>query len=76
MTISKIMWLGLRTDREKTIYAEAFWEGVNSTVLMRKDMGLLEKELIIGRGHAKEIQRTKTKTSKGNAMARWWQDQD
>ena len=27
----KIVWLGLRTDREKEIYAEAFWNGVGAS---------------------------------------------
>lgn len=30
MPETEISWLGLRTDREKEIYLEAFWIGVNA----------------------------------------------
>jgi len=31
LTEMQIYWLGLQNDREKTIFMEAFWFGVNAT---------------------------------------------
>lgn len=37
MNQTEITWLGLRTDREKEIYAEAFWVGVNASESLKQE---------------------------------------
>lgn len=54
MSEIEIYWLGLRNDRERTIFVEAFWHGINSTDNLRKQVIKCETDWLVGRSGIKE----------------------
>ena len=60
----KFTWLGLRTNREKSIYTEAFWAGVNATDNLKKQMIKQEEGWLIARNTAvREVEAKSTESS-------------
>lgn len=51
---AKFTWMGLNSDREKQIYLDAFWEGVNATQTILDDVKVINDEYL--REQLKDLQ--------------------
>ena len=71
MTEIEIYWLGLRDDREWTIFLQAFWHGINTTDNLRKQVIECETNWLAGRsGVNEQVHAVATEVAEINGMAR------
>jgi len=45
MKLLEVIWRGLRNEREKIVFLEGFWEGVNATEAIQKQVRGLGEEV-------------------------------
>ena len=73
MNQTEITWLALQTDREKEIYAQGFWNGVNASEVIKQEERHRETRYIFyERTHNKtEVRPLVPKDDEGNELVGW-----
>ena len=68
MTRTEIMWLGLRTDREKEIFVEGFWYGVGDGKAMEGQVSACETNWRNEQNPTAAVQRNLDKVYDGRGL--------